>query len=105
MKFGTINKRKEWKPLSKFHEPQSSLYNHEIFLQMEIKYSVETGFIIYKDKGKTLLPYIPNEWANLWFDLVFLITNNDLAHISYVWNKATQRTTEMRLNYTRVSLV
>lgn len=64
--------------------------SHEIPLQMEMKYSVETGIIMYEDKGKPLLPYIPNEWANLWFDLIFLIANNDLADITYAWNKVKQ---------------
>lgn len=70
---------------------------------MEMKYSVETGIIMYEDKGKPLLPYIPNEWANLWFDFIFLIANNDLADITYVWNKVKQRTTNIRLNYTKAS--
>lgn len=56
---------------------------------MQMKYSVETGIIIYKDKGKPLLPYIPNKWANLWFDLVFLITN-DLAGATDVWKEVKQ---------------
>lgn len=68
--------------------------SHEILLQMKMKYSVETGIIIYEDKGKPLLPYIPNEWANLWFDLVFLITNNDwqTSHTYETrWNREPQK--------------
>lgn len=35
--------------------------SHENLLQMEMKYSVETGIIVYEDKGQPLLPHVTNE--------------------------------------------
>lgn len=68
--------------------------SRENLLQMEMKYSVETGIIVYEDKGQTLLPHVTNKCAYLWSDLVFLIKSQqwfDKHHIYMKQSKESHR--------------
>lgn len=62
MKFVTINQKKGVKTIVKsFMSHRVHCTSHEILLHMEMKYAAETRIIICEDKGKPLLPHIPNE--------------------------------------------